>query len=132
MGLIKYIGYKVGMLLLQLQLHLEYPGVEHYHHQAGDVEGAQAGPDDEVRVVEGADDGLVLDPLRVRDGVVQGQSLVNLEIIIVMSVDTQWYGLIMRHLEPTHYMKYSLHVGLRLSQMVLIIMFVLNSHFYIL
>ena len=49
-----------------------------------------------------------------------------------MSVDTQWYGLIMRHLEPTHYMKYSLHVGLRLSQMVLIIMFVLNSHFYIL
>ena len=54
MGLIKYIGYKVGMLLLQLQLHLEYPGVEHYHHQAGDVEGAQAGPDDEVGVVEGA------------------------------------------------------------------------------
>ena len=126
------MNFEYPELLLQLQLHLEYPGVEHYHHQAGDVEGAQAGPDDEVRVVEGADDGLVLDPLRVRDGVVQRQSLVNLEMIIVMSVDTQWYGLIMRHSEPTHYMKYSLHVGLRLSQMVLIIMFVLNSHFYIL
>ena len=54
------MSFEYPELLLQLLLHLEYPGVEHYHHQAGDVEGAQAGPDDEVRVVEGADDGVVL------------------------------------------------------------------------
>ena len=41
-------------------LYLEYPVVESDHDEAGDVEGAQAGPDDEVRVVEGADDGVVL------------------------------------------------------------------------
>ena len=80
MGLIKYIGYKVGMLLLQLQLHLEYPGVEHYHHQAGDVEGAQAGPDDEVRVVEGADDGFLLHLPMDLTGI-GDESLVELEIL---------------------------------------------------
>ncbi len=36
--------------------HCEYPGVQVDHDDAGDVEGAQGGPDDEVRVVEGADE----------------------------------------------------------------------------
>ena len=39
---------------------LEYPGVEDYHDEAGDVEGAERGVDDEVRVVEGADERLCL------------------------------------------------------------------------
>ena len=39
---------------------LEYPGVEDDHDEAGDVEGAKAGPDDKVRVVEGADERLWL------------------------------------------------------------------------
>ena len=41
-------------------VYLENPVVERDHHQAGDVEGAEAGPDDEVRVVEGADDLFLL------------------------------------------------------------------------
>jgi len=40
--------------------HLEDSGVEEDHDEAGYVEGPQAGPDDEVGVVEGANDVLVL------------------------------------------------------------------------
>ena len=39
--------------------YLEYPEVEDYHDQAGDVEGPDTGPNDEVRIVEGADEGLL-------------------------------------------------------------------------
>ena len=39
---------------------LEYPGVEDYHDQAGDVEGSQRRVDNEVRVVEGAEDWILL------------------------------------------------------------------------
>ena len=39
---------------------LEYPGVEYYHDQAGDVEGSKRGVDDEVRVVECAEDWILL------------------------------------------------------------------------
>ena len=34
--------------------HLEYSGVEDDHDEAGEVEWGERGPDDEVRVVEGA------------------------------------------------------------------------------
>ena len=39
---------------------LEYPGVEYYHDQAGDVERSKRGVDDEVRVVECAEDWILL------------------------------------------------------------------------
>ena len=39
---------------------LEYPGVEDYHDEAGDVEGAETGPDDEVRVIKRAYDLILL------------------------------------------------------------------------
>ena len=39
--------------------YLEYPEVEDYHDQAGDVEGPDTGPNDEVRIVEGADEWLL-------------------------------------------------------------------------
>ena len=39
--------------------YLEYPEVEDDHDQAGDVEGPDTGPNDEVRVVEGADEWLL-------------------------------------------------------------------------
>ena len=38
----------------------EYPGVEDDHDEAGDVEAAEGGVDDEVRIVEHADHGLLL------------------------------------------------------------------------
>ena len=47
----------------------EYPGVEDDHDEAGDVEAAEGGVDDEVRVVEHADDGLLL---LAQHGVSQG------------------------------------------------------------
>ena len=40
--------------------YLEYPEVEDDHDQAGDVEGPDTGPNDEVRIVEGADERLWL------------------------------------------------------------------------
>ena len=47
----------------------EDPGVEDDHDEAGDVEAAEGGVDDEVRVVEHADDGLLL---LAQHGVAQG------------------------------------------------------------
>ena len=60
--------------------YLEYSGVEDYHDQAGDVEGAEGGVDDEVRVVEGADDGFLLHLPMDLTGI-GDESLVELEIL---------------------------------------------------
>ena len=46
--------------MIDWAVYFEYPVVERDHDEAGDVEGAQTGPDDEVRVVEGADDLFLL------------------------------------------------------------------------
>ena len=63
---------------------LEYPGVEDYHDEAGDVEGAERGVDDEVRVVEGADERLwlVLGCLSESETCVEAESLIHLTTII--------------------------------------------------
>ena len=67
-----------------LDIDLEYPGVEDYHDEAGDVEGPEAGPDDKVRVVEGADERLlwILDSLSDRQTCVEAQRLIHLTTII--------------------------------------------------
>ena len=64
---------------------LEYPGVEDYHDEAGDVEGAERGVDDEVRVVEGADERLCLIQFWLADSetcVVEAERLIYLTRII--------------------------------------------------
>ena len=63
---------------------LEYPGVEDYHDEAGDVEGAERGVDDEVRVVEGADERLwlVLEGLSESETCVEAERLIHLTAII--------------------------------------------------
>ena len=65
-------------------VYLENPVVERDHHQAGDVEGAEAGPDDEVRVVEGADERLlwILESLSDSQTCVEAQRLIHLTTII--------------------------------------------------
>ena len=65
-----------------LDIDLEYPGVEDYHDEAGDVEGSERGVDDEVRVVEGADERLCLVQSWLTESVVEAERLVDLTTII--------------------------------------------------
>ena len=66
-------------------VYLEYPVVERDHDEAGDVEGAERGVNDEVRVIEGTDERLSLIQNWLTDSqtcVVEAQRLIYLTRII--------------------------------------------------
>ena len=94
---------------------LEYPGVEDYHDEAGDVEGAEGGVDDEVRVVEGADERLqrvlALAGLTDSQTCVEAERLIHLTTIIsvksVSQITSVISGIIMLVLNTDLYILYN-------------------------